>query len=200
MRRLIFVLAGIALGFSLAVMFAYPRYSDRPPAVYGTYIDPPAPISDFTLRSGDAEVHKRQFEGRYTVVVFGYTYCPDVCPTTMRRLAQAVSLLGDAGDEVEVLLVSVDPERDDPVRAQAYARTFNPRFVGASGSPADIESVAGAFGIHHERSEATTGDDYLIDHTATITLLDPRGDAVLHWSFDTTPEQIAADLIVLAGR
>ncbi len=199
MHRIVFIIAGVLLGISLAAILSLSQFASSPPAVHGTLIDPPAPMPDFALSSGPDVVRKSQFEGRIVVVAFGYTYCPDVCPTTMSRLAQAVALLGDDAERVQVLLVSVDPERDTPERVRAYAERFNPAFVGLSGRPDQIAEVTAAFGIHHERGEETEERGYLVDHTATVTALDAEGNTRLLWSFDVAPEQIAHDLRYLIG-
>src|SRR5690606_25801317 len=110
--------------------------------LHGTLLDPPMPGAGFRLTSADRPVQSEDFHGRFVVLAFGYTSCPDVCPATLARLAHAMDLLGESAREVQVVFVSVDPERDDPQRAARFAAAFDERFVGASGSPEAIADVA----------------------------------------------------------
>ncbi|MDT8435807.1 MAG: SCO family protein [Gemmatimonadota bacterium] len=179
-------------------------------ALHGSLIEPPMPVPEFTLASGDGPVSSADLRGTVTVLFFGYTFCPDICPFTLQRLRQARELLGPAGDGVRVVFVSVDPERDTPERATAYARGFDPSFTGLSGSPQAIADVASSFGIFFARAapqedtdggnaaggDRAGGDDdfYLVDHSATILALDRDGRLRLIWGGPATAEEMAADL------
>lgn len=220
MQRFVLIVGGILLGLSLAVILTLGRFASPPPAYHGTWIDPPDPRPAFVLRSGDRELRTSDFAGKPTVVVFGFTHCPDVCPTTMSRLARAMALLGEEADAVRVALITVDPDRDDAEHIQAYASSYDPRFVGLSGDRASLEAVAAGFGIHHETVHAGHGngqgedqgtadshaahaapeaasDGYMIDHTTHVTVLDASGQARLLWPYETTPEAMAEDLRTL---
>ena len=168
----------------------------------GTRLDPPMPAPDYTLQTaGGQEVRPERFRGKLTAMAFGFATCPDVCPTTMQALAEAVDLLPeDARDEVEVVLVSVDPERDGPDAIAAYARAFDPGFVGLSGTPEQVADAAEQLGIYYEKAAADSSASaagYLVDHTASVYVLDREGRPALLWSFGTTPEEMAADLQAL---
>lgn len=188
--------------------------------LHGSLIDPPLPATDFVLASGDGPVALSDFRGRITVLFFGYTFCPDVCPYTMERLRAAKESLGPAGENVRVVFVSVDPERDTPERATAYARGFDPGFVGLSGSPGEIAAVASSFGIFYARAEsepegsgrvpagatAPAGEDretgafYLVDHSANVLVLDREGAIRLMWPGEASAEQMAGDLAWLLSN
>ena len=111
------------------------------------------------------------FKGKVVLVFFGFTRCPDVCPTTLMRLRQIRDALGDDAREVQVLLVSVDPERDTPERLGAYVKSFDESFIGLRPEPADLEKVVKAFHAIAVKVP-TIGDDYTIDHSATIYVYD----------------------------
>lgn len=165
----------------------------------GTYLDPPMPAKDVTLEAPDGPVQLSDFGGDLVVLNFGYTSCPDVCPATLATLARAKRLLGEDGDDVQVVFVSVDPERDQPERAANYAAAFDSSFVGLSGSPEAIADAASAYGVFYEKAdtEVTTEAGYLVDHTATVFVLDREGQARLLWSFGTDAEAMASDLRAL---
>jgi len=165
----------------------------------GTYLDPPMPAKDVTLAAPEGPVQLSDFAGEYVVLNFGYTSCPDVCPATLATLARAKRLLGEDGEDVQVVFVSVDPERDQPQRAADYAAAFDSSFVGLSGSPEAIADAASAYGVFYEKADtaATTEAGYLVDHTATVFVLDREGQARLLWSFGTDAEAMASDLRAL---
>ena len=174
----------------------------RPSAAdfHGTYLDPPMPAKNVTLAAPDGPVQMSDFAGDLVVLNFGYTSCPDVCPATLATLARAKQLLGEDGEDVQVVFVSVDPERDQPERAANYAAAFDASFVGLSGSEEAIADAASAYGVFYEKADtaATTEAGYLVDHTATVFVLDREGRARLLWSFGTDAEAMASDLRALA--
>jgi protein SCO1 len=171
------------------------------PQLHGTLLDPPLPASEFALvTSGGGEVGPGDFEGRLVVLFFGFTNCPDVCPMTMHRLAVAMEELGDRSDQVQVILVSVDPERDPPDRVDAYAKRFDPRFIGVTGSEDRIREVTRAYGIFYARAEVEGELGYTIDHSASTLVLSREGDLRMIWPFDTSAEAMAHDLRYLLRR
>ncbi len=199
MSRTKLVLIGVALGIVLAALLAF-LFAGRiasAPALHGSYINPPLPVSDFTLVSAEGPVSLDDFEGKLVVLFFGYTFCPDVCPTTMANLKNAFSVLGDETEDVQVLFVSVDPERDSPERMKQFASGFQKDFVGLTGPPDSINAIASRMGIFHARQEGSDATGYLVDHTATTMVLDRNGDIVLMWPFGITGDEMAADLKAL---
>jgi protein SCO1 len=167
---------------------------------HGTLLDPPMNAPEFVLTSADGAVAKSDFQGQLVVLSFGFTRCPDVCPDTVSRLARAVRQLDpEQAQQVQVVVVSVDPWRDSPERIHTYAQAFHPTFVGVSGTPEEIAAVAAGYGIFFERAELDSGD-YTVDHTAATTVLNRRGETVLIWPYGTDADAIADDLRFLLRR
>jgi protein SCO1 len=138
------------------------------------------------------------FRGRLVVLFFGYTHCPDVCPTTLSDMAEAFKLLpAGASGKVQVLFVSVDPERDTPEVLKAYVPYFHPSFLGLLGSPAQVAQAARNFRIVYRRHVEPGASDYLVDHSAGSYVLDGRGRLRLYLPYGHSPQDIANDLSVL---
>jgi protein SCO1/2 len=173
-----------------------------PPTLHGIVLESPRVAEDFTLpASTGEEMSLSDFRGKYVVVFFGYTYCPDVCPMTLNELQQMVKTLGaKRAEEVQVLMVSVDPERDTPEQLATYLDYFNPSFVGMTGTVADIQPVASQFGIYFERQSASENTGYLVDHTSAITVIDPQGHVRMIFTNGTKGADMAADLAYLIRR
>ena len=143
---------------------------------YGISLDAETEPTDFTLNSSlGRPVSLADYRGQHTLLYFGYTMCPDVCPTTLADLRAMMVALGDKAQDVQVLFVSVDPERDTPERLAAYLKYFDPSFVGLTGAPADIEPIASKFGIFFAKHEADSAANYLVDHTSVVIVVDPEG-------------------------
>lgn len=167
-----------------------------PQLASGTWLSPTQPIGEFALTDQSGQPFTRDnLQSRPTLVFFGFTHCPDVCPTTLATLAQATKAAGLEG--LTVLLISVDPIRDTPAVLEKYVHAFDPRFIGATGTPAAIEQVAKEFAIATRRV-ALPGGDYTIDHSAAVFLLDDRARraAVFTPPFDV--QRLAADLRITA--
>ncbi|PKN94045.1 MAG: SCO family protein [Chloroflexi bacterium HGW-Chloroflexi-6] len=171
-----------------------------PPQMNGSAIDPPAPVGDFSLQSGGGPVTLSGFQGRYVILYFGYTSCPDVCPTTLATLREALSRLGDKADGFQVIFVSVDWGRDTPQYASVYASRFDPTFLGLAGSEAEIDEVTRQFGIFYKINPPDDGGFYTIDHTASTLVLDRAGNLVLTWPYGLQADQIEDDMRALLRR
>ena len=139
-------------------------------------------------------VTDRDFRGRLMLVYFGYTYCPDVCPTTLQTLSQAVADLGPAAKEVAFLFISVDPRRDTVAHMHDYVTAFDPHLVGLTGTEDEVAAAARAYRVYYKRHEEEGGDAYLVDHSSFVYLMDRSGDYLTHFGHDATPEQIAATI------
>jgi protein SCO1/2 len=127
------------------------------------------------------------------LVFFGYTYCPDVCPTTLAVMASAFDKMGKRADRIAPLFISVDPKRDTPEKLKTYLASFSPRFVGLTGSPDAIASVAKEYRVYYREHQEENGS-YTVDHSGIIYLMDPDGAFVTNYSLDTAPDALAADL------
>jgi cytochrome oxidase Cu insertion factor (SCO1/SenC/PrrC family) len=122
--------------------------------------------------------HRRtdaDFRGKLVVLYFGYTYCPDVCPTELQSISLALDKLGAAADTVQPLFITVDPGRDTPTRLADFVSSFHPRLIGLTGSPAEIRKTAIAYRTFFAKNDATTPKDYSVDHTGFIYLLGKDG-------------------------
>ena len=136
--------------------------------------DPAYAAHDFSLRGSDgSNVTLAGYRGKVVLLTFGYTHCTAVCPTTLATLAQARNQLGKAADKVQVVYVTVDPERDDAGRMRTYLAAFDPTFVGATGQPAALAAVRNAYGVTAVKQG--NGPDYAMAHTSSIFLIDPAG-------------------------
>lgn len=183
----------------LIILAAALLVRDSEPVTYfGTLVEPTFPAKDFTLQSADGDVSLSDFRGRHVVLFFGYTSCPDVCPMTLARVTAAARAVGpEAEEEVQVVLITVDPERDSPARMAEYTRAFGPNVIGLSGSPEDIASVASAYGIHYAKAEGSSETGYLVDHSATVTVIDREGGVRLLWSPMHGVDELESDIRAL---
>ena len=125
---------------------------------------------------------------------FGFTHCPDVCPTTMVELAEAMKLLGPRADDVQVYFISVDPERDTTELLAQYVPAFDPRFVGLTGKPEEIAAVAKDFRVFHQKSTPSASGTYSVDHTAGTYVFDQKGRLRLFARYGAGPQQMSEDI------
>lgn len=192
-RRLILLaLAALAAGLLLGwVVLGWLR----PYTYHGLEVHASTPVTNFTLTGpGGQPISLVDFRGQIVALYFGYTFCPDVCPATMSELKKAMAELGKQGEDVQVIMVSLDPERDTPEKLAEYMAYFHPSFIGLTGSEDEIIAASAPLGIFYERHEGTASSGYLVDHTATVMVLDRNGRLRLVIPFDTAGEDIAADL------
>jgi protein SCO1 len=185
--------AAVAVVAALAGFFVAQRSSNPVPQLTsGTWFPQPRPIQDFTLTDESGQPFTlTQLQGQPTLVFFGFTHCPDVCPTTLARLAQIAK--GAAIPDLRVLLVSVDPERDRPEQLRQYVRAFDPKFKGVTGAIDQIQRIAREFGVAVARVDMG-GGNYTVDHSAAVFLLDSQGRRVAVFTPPFEIEPVAADL------
>ena len=149
----------------------------------------------FTLTDQDGrKVTEKDFLGKYMLVFFGYTYCPDVCPTELQVMAAALDSMGAKADLIQPVFVSVDPERDTPELLKQYVENFHPRLMGLTGTPDEIASVAKTYRVFFSKVENSTPDAYLMDHSTIMYLMDPQGKPIALLPIDKSPEAVAAEL------
>jgi protein SCO1/2 len=134
------------------------------------------------------------FRGKAVVVFFGYTQCPDVCPTTLSTLAETMKLLGPDADRVQVVFITIDPERDTPALLAEYVPAFDKRFLGLAGDAAATERVAKEFKVIYQKQPGATPTTYTMDHSAGVFLFDPQGRLGLSARNGQGPEAFASDL------
>jgi protein SCO1/2 len=197
-KRLSWLLVAIAALCAALAGFWLARELDRgaPQLTAGTWLSQPRTVSDFQLTDHLGHPFTaRDLQGKPSLVFFGFTHCPDVCPTTLAKLAQVKKAAPIAG--LRVLFVTVDPQRDTPTAVGIYAHAFDPDFVGLTGDPKAVEKISAAFGVAAFRVDLP-GGDYTMDHSAAVFLVDARARIVGIFTppFDT--RRIAQDLLIAA--
>ncbi|TXG95457.1 MAG: SCO family protein [Rhodocyclaceae bacterium] len=188
-ERILTVIAGLLALVVLGVaLFWHPEMPERP--------IPRAAIAaggDFTLQSAAGPVSLKDYRGKLVLVYFGYTFCPDVCPTSLAATAEGLKLLTpEELGKVAMIFVSVDPKRDTPERLKEYAEFFHPAIVGATGTPEVIAEIAKRYGVFYaEQKVATAGGGYVVDHSSDTFVIAPDGKLVAKIAHATPPDQVA---------
>ncbi|MGH8369530.1 MAG: SCO family protein [Gammaproteobacteria bacterium] len=153
------------------------------------------PDLQFTLSSDDGRaVDQDAFPGKLTLLYFGYTHCPDVCPTTLADLGNAIRLLGPQASQVQVLFVSVDPVRDTAAVLKSYVNAFGPWFVGLTGSQAQLTALTKRYRVAYRLGKADSHGDYTVYHSSAVFIFDKHGQARLLAGLSDKPAVIATDL------
>lgn len=193
MRRSLLLLGlGIVTGLAFAGVWLFAS----PYQLRGSQLEPPVSAPDFTLQStaGGDYTLSQQSPGKVTLLFFGYTTCPDVCPATLGEMKELVTRLDDRASGVQVVFVTVDPQRDTLDKLRDYLGLFDPRFVGLSGSQAVLEKVWQSYGVYRADREVQSSTGYLVDHTARLYAVDRQGRLRLTWAFGTPVDDILADV------
>ena len=138
-------------------------------------------------------VTAKNLKGKPTLIFFGYTHCPDVCPTSLFEISEVLRAMGKDADKVNAVFISVDPERDTPATMKDYLSSFDPHLEGLSGDPAETAKVITSYRVYAKKVPTKDGD-YTMDHTALIYLMDRDGRFVSPFNMKRTPEEAAADL------
>lgn len=188
------ILSLLAVGAAaLTLLFA------KPASFRGTSYGEPYPqAADFSLARANGETFRlSEQKGKIVLLFFGYTACPDVCPTTLAELNQVMGELGDKTRQVQVVFVSVDPERDTPEKIQEYVEHFNPNFIGLSGNPDELQIIWNNYGVFRERVESQSAFGYIINHTARTYLIDQNRNLRLSYGFQTPVEDMVHDIEIL---
>ena len=166
----------------------------------GTSYAEPYPVApDFSLTRANGETFRlSEQKDKVTLLFFGYTSCPDVCPTTMADLKRALDNLSSKNlKQVQVVFITVDPKRDTPERVQEYADHFNTEFIGLSGSEEELAKVWNAYGIYRLEVPGVSAAGYSVDHTARITMINKDGTMRVSFGFDTPVEDFIHDIQLL---
>ena len=189
------LIGGIALILGFLAGWAVIRLIGTPYTYHATVIQSPTLDKGFTLTGPDGrQVNLRDFRGQAVLLYFGYTFCPDVCPATLVELAHASKMLGEDAEKAQVIMISVDPDRDTPELLQEYVTHFDPSFIGVTGSEDEVAAVAAQYGIYFAKHVGTVATGYLIDHTASVIVIDPDGYFQLIYPFGTPAADIAEDV------
>lgn len=195
MSKKLLVQLAIGLGIVGIVVIVGSLAYSKPYRYQGSVIEPPIRISDITLTD--------QFGGKYqfgnqkdtlTLLFFGYTHCPDVCPTTLYDFKQIKERLGDRSGEVSFVFITVDPERDTPEVIAEHLKRFDPEFIGLNGSLDSLEEVYDEFGVYRAKQGVEATGDYFMDHTARIYVLDRQGKLRLTFPYGMEFEAMLEDI------
>jgi len=196
MRRPFVIAAAAALFATVAGVTGYTLWNDARLAQGTPHIGGAFSLVD--VEGG--QVTDRSLLGRPTAIFFGFTWCPEVCPTTLAAMTVALAELGADGDRLNVVFVSVDPERDTPAQMKLYLSNFDRRILGLTGSPRAVDEAARAYRIFH-RKVALEGGGYTVDHSSSVYLFDRRGRFVAPVAYGTSQEKLLAELKALVhGR
>lgn len=193
-RLLVFIVAGFLIGAltAAAVLLLTAPDGTRQVQSSGTALVG----GPFSLIGADGKtVTDRDFRGRYMLVFFGFTHCPDICPAELQVIAEALDKLGDEAAKVVPIFITVDPERDDPKTMGEYVKSFGPNFVGLTGSPDAIAAAAKAYRVAYTKAENTASpENYNVDHSALVYLMDPDGQYLAHFPYGTGAQEMAEKL------
>ncbi len=198
MRNWMMLAAGAVAVAVLVTLGLQQRSTDAVPELEaGTVLPEPRSLPEFAL----LDHHERPFGradlvGQWTLVFVGFTHCPDICPATLAKLAGLDATLREQGIEVQTLFVTVDPERDDPATLSRYVTHFSPRVIGATGEKSEIDNLVAGLGFTYIK--VPLGDDnYTVDHSAALALIDPRGRLTAWFTPPLRQAALAADLAAL---
>ncbi|MGL4441169.1 MAG: SCO family protein [Bosea sp. (in: a-proteobacteria)] len=182
-----FLFGLILLGLAAMWTFAPSADGNRASSVGGPF--------ELTSMDG-ARVSNRQFEGAPMLMFFGFTHCPDICPTKMMELSEIFRAAGDKAAKARAVFITVDPERDTPAILKSYLSSFDPRIVGLTGTQAEIDAAVKAYRAYYKRVPTSNGD-YTMDHTAIVYLMDKRGQFVGTFNVERPPAEAAKELLRL---
>lgn len=170
------------------------REFDAPTLEAGVALTPPATLPDFSLRDQRGNLFTAAaLSGRWSLIFPGFTHCPDICPATLAILDRAHDLLGSTASALQVILLSVDPERDTPEALARYLAFFNPGFIGVTGEQEQLQRLYTGLGVQHIRIPGAR-DEYSVDHSAALLLVDPEGRLAGYFMPPFKAERLAADL------
>jgi protein SCO1 len=198
MQRNLILQLGIGLVIGMALAAAGVFALAQPYTYQGSLIDPPAPAADFSLEATDGSSYRlSEQHGEVVLLFFGYTHCPDVCPTTLYDYKQIMQRLKSNTEKVQFLFVTVDPERDSLDHLADYVAAFDASILGLSGSPAKLTEMYQNYGVFVEMKDVGSAAGYLVDHTARIYVIDQGGNLKLTFPFGMQADAMADDLMHL---
>jgi protein SCO1/2 len=193
MRLLVIVVAGVLIGAiaGAAVLALTENGGGRTVATSGkALIGGPFTMTDQNGKT----VTDRDFRGRFMLVFFGFTHCPDICPAELQVMSQSLDALGPKAAGVVPIFITLDPERDTQAVMAEYVKNFGPRFVGLTGSPEAVAAAAKAYRIAYAKFQEQNASDYSIDHSALVYLMGKDGEYVTHFAYGTPPEKMTETL------
>lgn len=190
---------GYVVGVGAAVLLLLAlvgwRMLAKPYVYQGSLLETPVPAPEIELGDQHGNLFRLGDQrGRVTLMAFGYTNCPDVCPITLAQFKQIKSGLGSAANSVQFVFITVDPERDTPNRLNQFLGAFDPEFTGLSGDRSDLEPVWQKYGVFQQKQEADSSGNYTVDHTSRIYAIDKNGNFRLTYPYDIDASVIIEDV------
>jgi protein SCO1/2 len=150
---------------------------------------------DFSLLSHKGHpVDTKQFRGNYMMIYFGYSFCPDICPTALENMSEAMMKLADLGTKIQPIFVTVDPDRDTVQQLETYMQSFHPRFLALTGTKESLDKAIKSYRVYAQKVEDEGASDYLVDHSSIVYIMGPDGKYVTHFSHQTPGEEMAFKL------
>lgn len=169
--------------------------TDNPPEFLGTDLSDTGYGSALSMTDTTGQLRTMEdFSGKVTIVFFGFTQCPDICPTALAEMAHTLDILDDDANDVQVVMITVDPERDTPEVLEAYVQAFDTRFMGLTGSADQLAKTAKSFKVHYAKVPEDATDNYTMDHSASFYVFDRQGEARILISGDAPADEIASDI------
>ncbi len=192
---------GLLLAVLLCCLMGCSKQQEQAEAFIGTDISGSALGNDLGLADQDGKLrHLAEFKGKVVAVLFGYTHCPDICPTTMADLARARRQLGERGKQMQVLFVTLDPARDSAEVLKRYVPSFDASFIGLRGDEAATKTVAQDFKVFFARQDSASKAGYSIDHSGGIYVFDRQGRVRIYLNVGQKPQDIAHDIGLLVNE
>jgi protein SCO1/2 len=159
------------------------------------------PVYDFALKRADGDTFQlSEHRGKVILFFFGYTHCPDFCPTTLADFNRIYTALGEQAGDVVFVFITVDPERDTPEKVAAFAQGFNPAFIGLSGTPEELAPIYDAYFVYAAKSDQSSGSGYLVDHSTRTIVIDRHGDFRATFPYGLGVEAITSDVRFLLSE
>ena len=141
---------------------------------------------DFTLTDHTGKIRTAKgFQGKYLMVYFGYTFCPDICPTGLQAMTEALDAIGPLKDKIQPLFITIDPERDTPKYMATYMESFHSKFLALTGTKAQVDQASKAYKVYASRVKDESSTDYLIDHSSIVYIMGPKGEYLGHFNHAT---------------
>ncbi|MEE2698763.1 MAG: SCO family protein [Pseudomonadota bacterium] len=189
-----FLLTGLVIIFAILALIAISldRSIERPSSQSAMMIK----VKFNLLNQNYQPINEVSFRGKHTLIFFGYTYCPDICPTVLHNISESLYLLDKHLKKIQPIFITIDPERDTPKVIKSYLGNFHPLITGLTGKPEQVKKVAKAFGVYFAKAEKDKylEEDYLVDHSGGIYFLGDDGRFITKFSHSSTPEEIARNI------
>lgn len=190
---LILSIASVAIIFGLII--------EKPHTFRGSVIEPAVQAPNFSLESSQGgEYNLQNKSGKFVLIFFGYTFCPDVCPTTLYEMREIKDRLKDKSEKIDFVFITVDPERDTQEQLSRYLDSFDQSFYGLTGSLEQLETVWKEYGVYREIQETDSPIGYLVDHTTRQYLVNSQGKLEITYLYETPIDDIVADLNYLIKK